>query len=268
MVKSKSHAKLTCISHQPSDEVATLFESEDLLIGLLNLANIHSHTLKSLIVYKKTLVQTFLIDRDNTPRINMKLLIATRNNHKFHEIKHLFKIQGLSLLSIADFPSLPEVIEDGDTFEKNAIKKATTQAHASGYWSLADDSGLEVDALGGSPGVYSARYAGETADDDANNRKLLEELQKNTRRTARYRCVLALASPKDEVHTVDGTCEGSIAYTCKGTNGFGYDALFIPTGYHNTFGELETQIKDSISHRAKALKIGALQWNHLLSSSA
>ena len=181
------------------------------------------------------------------------LFIATGNAHKLVEIRAIFSLPGLKLLDMNDYDALPEVDEDQDSFEGNAIKKAVELARFSGLWTLADDSGLEVDALNGAPGVYSARYAGENVDYEANNRKLLRELDGVTNRTARFRCAIALSSPAGETRTVDGCCEGRIALSPKGDSGFGYDPLFIPAGEKRTFAEMSEDEKNSISHRAVAL---------------
>jgi len=190
----------------------------------------------------------------------MKLLISTRNQHKLREIREILDLLDLEILSMDDFPELPEVVEDKDTFAGNAIKKAETQAALTGLWVLADDSGLEVDALGGEPGVYSARYAGEAADYAANNRKLLAELDGVENRTARFRCVIALARPGVETETVEGKCEGKIGFTLCGDNGFGYDPLFVPENYNLTFAELDADTKNCISHRGMALKAARQTW--------
>ncbi|MCF7848490.1 MAG: non-canonical purine NTP pyrophosphatase, partial [Kiritimatiellales bacterium] len=153
----------------------------------------------------------------------MKLVIATRNRHKLEEIQAIFDFQGLEVSSAFDYPDIPDVVEDGDTLEANAIKKAVEMANATGCRAMADDSGLEVDALGGVPGVYSARYAGEECSYAENNAKLLRELSGNENRRARFRTVIALADPDGEVRTVDGICEGVIITELRGTNGFGYD---------------------------------------------
>jgi XTP/dITP diphosphohydrolase len=192
----------------------------------------------------------------------MRLLIATRNRHKVEEIRSILG-NGIEYLSLADFPDAPEVHEDADTFEGNARKKAIEIARwladrnrPERAFVLADDSGLEVDALGGAPGVLSARYAGKQADYAANNRKLLAELESIPpgRRTARFRCVIALARPGGEVVTAEGACEGRIIAAPRGRQGFGYDPLFVPEGYDRTFAELGADVKDKISHRARALE--------------
>jgi XTP/dITP diphosphohydrolase len=155
-------------------------------------------------------------------------------------------------------------VEDGDTFEANAVKKAVEIARATGCWALADDSGLEVDALGGAPGVYSARYAGEPCSNEANNEKLLRELAGRENRAARFRCVIALSDPEGNARTVDGDCRGSIAHRERGTGGFGYDPLFVPDGYNETYAELSPEVKHSISHRGRALRKAHDAWAGLL----
>jgi XTP/dITP diphosphohydrolase len=196
----------------------------------------------------------------------MKLVIATRNAHKLEEIQAIFNFQGLEVLSAFDFPEIPDVIEDGETLEANAIKKAIEIAKATGCWALADDSGLEVDALNGAPGVYSARYAGEHCSYSDNNEKLLKELSSSANRSARFRTVIALSDPGGSVQTVDGDCPGVIIGELRGTNGFGYDPLFIPDGYAETFAELPAEVKNRISHRANALRNAHDAWSQLLSS--
>ena len=187
--------------------------------------------------------------------MSQKLLIATRNPKKKKELQEILSGFDLQLLNLDDIPPLPEVEEDGLTFEENAIKKALTVARQSNMLTLADDSGLVVDALQGAPGVYSARYAGPEADDDRNNQKLLQAMQhvEDHQRTARFVCVIALASPKGQVQTVMGSCEGMIGGKLHGVEGFGYDPLFIPEGFDKSFAELTPEIKNRISHRGIAL---------------
>jgi XTP/dITP diphosphohydrolase len=184
----------------------------------------------------------------------MKIVLATRNRHKVDEIRAILNVPGLELTCAADFPNAPDVVEDGDTFKANAIKKAVALARATGLPSLADDSGLEVDALGGAPGVRSARYAGEPSNDKANVRKLLTELSGSTHRRARFQCVLALADPSGGVKTVEGACAGVIAPVERGHQGFGYDPVFVPDGFKETFAEMEPAQKNRLSHRARALE--------------
>ncbi len=190
----------------------------------------------------------------------MELLIATRNAHKLEEIRAILELPGIEVVGVDAFDDLPEVEEDRDTFEGNATKKAVELAAASGIMTLADDSGLEVDALDGAPGVYSARYAGEPSNDKANNDKLLAALDGVTARTARFRCAIALATPEGISETVDGRCEGRIGFAPKGDQGFGYDPLFIPDGHDQTFGQLDSDVKHSISHRGAALAAAKTAW--------
>ena len=203
----------------------------------------------------------------------MKLVIATRNKHKLEEIRVVWagvgcRVSGGELVSALEFPGIPDVVEDGETFEANAVKKAVSLAAATGLWSLADDSGLEVDALGGAPGVYSARYAGEPVSYPANNRKRLNELQNTKNRAARFRCVIALSSPGGEASTVEGRCEGVIAYEERGQKGFGYDPLFVPEGFAQTFAEMGNELKNRLSQRGRALALAKEKWGALIASSA
>lgn len=194
----------------------------------------------------------------------MKLLIATRNPDKLAEIKELFSLENLVLVSVADVPGLPDVTEDGSTFSDNALKKAVTLAKASSLWTLADDSGLEVDALNGAPGVFSARYAGYDATYADNNAKLIEALNNKSQRTARFRCVIALSDPAGNVKTVEGCCEGEIVQQPRGTEGFGYDPLFVPEHGAQTFAEMTQKQKNLISHRGKALLKAQGAWKVML----
>ncbi len=185
----------------------------------------------------------------------MQLLIATRNRDKLRELRALSAELGLDLLSSDDIAGLAEVVEDAPTLRDNAIKKAVETAAFAKRLTLADDTGLEVDALGGEPGVRSARYAGEKASYHENNRKLLAALRglPPEKRSARFRCVVAIADANGLVDTVEGICNGVIVPDEKGGGGFGYDPLFIPNGQVKTFGELSPDVKNRISHRAKAL---------------
>ena len=193
----------------------------------------------------------------------MNLIIATRNKHKLDEIRAILDAPGLAFQSALDFPGIPDVLEDGATFEANAQKKAVALAKATGWHSLADDSGLEVDALGGGPGVFSARYAGEPPDAAANNEKLLRELRGKNNRTARFRCVLALATPDGRVRFVEGRCEGKISGELRGGNGFGYDPLFVPDSFALTFAEMDAAQKNGVSHRARALAAARVAWRQV-----
>jgi len=180
-----------------------------------------------------------------------QLWLASGNAHKLSEISGLLGIRLRSLKELSDPPALEET---GTTFEENALIKARGLRDATGQWALADDSGLCVDALGGAPGVYSARFAGPQADDAANNLKLLRELEKGEDRSAAFVCVLALCGPGGEEWVVRGTCRGSIARQPSGDRGFGYDPLFHPEGYTGSFAELGEEVKQRESHRARALQ--------------
>jgi XTP/dITP diphosphohydrolase len=184
------------------------------------------------------------------------LVLGTRNKKKRQEIVEILGDLGLDLRDLTQYPVAPEVVEDGDTFEANARKKASETAKALGEWVLGEDSGLVVPALGGRPGVYSARYAGRQGDDAANNARLLAELAPlpDDRRAAYYVCVAAVADPSGAVQTVtEGRCHGIITREHLGTGGFGYDPLFLIPEYHRTFGELSARVKHALSHRARAL---------------
>jgi len=194
----------------------------------------------------------------------MRLLLATRNKHKMQEVSAILRVQGIDLVMTDEFPDLPDVVEDGETFEANAIKKAVTLARVAGMWTLADDSGLEIDALEGAPGVYSARYAGEPVSYEANNRKVLEQMERVTNRRARFRCVLALSDPVGSVRTVEGRCEGRIIGQPRGRHGFGYDPIFVPDGHARTFAEMDGAEKNRISHRAVALRAAWDAWAGIL----
>jgi len=198
----------------------------------------------------------------------MKLLIATRNPHKLQEIRAILKTPHLHLVDLSAFPQAPVVAEDGDTFEDNAIRKARELATATGLWTLADDSGLEVEALNGEPGVRSARYAGEPSNDSANNRKLLARMTGMNNRRAQFCCVMALSDPLGRTRTVSGLCQGRLIQEERGDLGFGYDPLFMPDGYGKTFGELNAAAKNRISHRAAALKQAKALWLPILSAEA
>jgi XTP/dITP diphosphohydrolase len=184
------------------------------------------------------------------------LVIGTHNEKKCREIERILATPGLRLQTLDDFPGAPVPVEDGDTFQTNAIIKATQLADAIGEAVAADDSGLEVDALEGRPGVYSARYAGEHGNDRRNFEKVLAELRgvPPEQRTARFRCVAALARPGELLLTVDGTCEGVIADAPRGHGGFGYDPIVFVPGHGRTSAELSPDEKDAISHRGAAFR--------------
>lgn len=195
----------------------------------------------------------------------MKLLFATRNKHKLAEVRALFDFPGLELVCIADIAGLPdEVVEDQDSFKGNALKKARVLSRSCGLWTMADDSGLEVAALNNAPGVYSARYAGEHCSYEDNNAKLLRELEGIVSREACFRCALALCAPDGRCWCIEKTCHGVIAEEERGTNGFGYDPLFVPQGYGGPFAELDAATKNRVSHRGQAMRKAALEWRATL----
>jgi len=198
----------------------------------------------------------------------MKLNIATCNPDKLVEIQAVFRIPGLEMGSALDYPELPEVVEDGETLEANAVKKAVALAKATSAWALSDDTGLEVDALGGAPGVYAARYAGERATYLDNVRKLLDELDGVADRRARFRTAIALSDPLGRTEWVEGEVRGVITTVARGEGGFGYDPVFQPDGATSTFAELPAEEKYSISHRARALKRALEAWGPRLSALA
>ncbi len=181
------------------------------------------------------------------------LVIATRNRGKSAEIKRYLDRFPVKVRNLNEFGPLPEVVEDGRTFEENAYKKASFTAKMLGLPALADDSGLEVKALGGKPGVYSARYAGPNANDAANNAKLLDALAGVEDRRARFCCVLSLAVPAGPALTYEACCNGTILETPRGANGFGYDPLFHYAPAAKTFAEMTIEEKSLVSHRGKAL---------------
>jgi XTP/dITP diphosphohydrolase len=186
-----------------------------------------------------------------------ELLIATYNSGKVRELKSLLSGLPIELKSLNDLSGIMEIEETGTTIRENAELKAVGYAKQSGMWSLADDTGLEVFALGGVPGVYSDRYAGKGASDQAKMAKVMHELENalNASRSARFVCVMSVASNEGNVvFTAEGICPGSIAKKPRGNNGFGYDPIFIPEGFDATFGELSSDIKQQISHRARATR--------------
>jgi XTP/dITP diphosphohydrolase len=203
----------------------------------------------------------------NSEKMRVDLVVATRNEKKLMEIRDLLADLDFNVMSIGDFAGVPEIQEDGSTFEENAKKKAAQIAQITERLTLADDSGLEIDHLRGEPGVRSARFAGKNATDEDRNIKILDLLKgvPLSERKARFRCAIAIASPDardgagkmpalPEVEVVTGTCEGEIALEPRGSEGFGYDPIFIVPAYGRTFAELGSKKKNQISHRAVALK--------------
>ena len=189
----------------------------------------------------------------------MKLILATRNQGKVRELTNMLygeasSKQQIEVISLENYPDAPEVIEDGKTYAENAVKKASVIAAYTSHLTLADDAGLEVDALDGAPGIHSKRWAGENATDATRIAKLLAALEGATNRRARFIAAIAVVHPNANPEVVLGVCEGHIRHDPVGESGFGYDPVFVPDGYHQTFAELGEAIKNRISHRAKALE--------------
>ncbi|MDD5669542.1 MAG: XTP/dITP diphosphatase [Candidatus Omnitrophica bacterium] len=186
----------------------------------------------------------------------MELIVATKNKKKLEEIKEILKGLRLTILSLADYPDVPRIVENGKTFQENAVIKAMKIARFTGKLTMGEDSGLCVQALGGAPGVYSARFSGKDKDDNKNNLKLLRLLKglPVKKRKAHYSCAVAIADPSGLIKVVEGKCRGRIGVEQKGEFGFGYDPLFVIPSYGKTFAELGPEIKHSMSHRFRALK--------------
>jgi XTP/dITP diphosphohydrolase len=186
-----------------------------------------------------------------------RLLLATRNAHKAREIQEILGLE-FELRDLMAYPEILEIVESGKSFEENAKLKAIAVSKELPALVIADDSGLEVEALGGAPGIYSARYAGKNATDEQNVKKLLSELTragaKTHQRKARFRCVIALARAGELLDTFNGAVEGTIADYPRGSRGFGYDPIFVPQGFEQTFAELPAEVKNRISHRAEAIR--------------
>jgi len=186
-----------------------------------------------------------------------EIVLASRNRGKLAEIVEMLKPHGIHVRAVDEFPDVPDVVEDSETFAGNAAKKASETAQVLTRWTIGEDSGLMVDALSGAPGVHSARFAGEPSDDERNNQKLRDELDgvPPEKRTAQYVCHVAVA---DETGTIrlqeEATCCGRIVEESRGTGGFGYDPLFLIPEYHRTFGELPPVVKRHLSHRARAFE--------------
>jgi len=186
-------------------------------------------------------------------KLDRPLVLATKNRGKVSEFKDLFRDFDLEVKSLNDFGPIPPVIEDGDTFEDNAVKKAQFTAKVLGLPAIADDSGLTVKALGGEPGVFSARYAGEGATDEANNIKLLRAMKGIEQREAAFICILAIAVPRGPALIYEGICEGLISQEIRGTQGFGYDPIFYYSQLNKTFAQMSAAEKNSVSHRGRAM---------------
>jgi XTP/dITP diphosphohydrolase len=185
---------------------------------------------------------------------NRILVIATRNKGKTAEIRDLLNAFPITIKNLDDFGPIPEVVEDGDTFDENAYKKASFTARVLGFPALSDDSGLSVAALNGAPGVQSARYAGPDATDGQRCNKLLAALENQSNRSAAFECVISIAVPTGQALTYEGRCEGTILQTPSGANGFGYDPVFFYPPLNKTFAQLTMAEKSRVSHRGRALQ--------------
>ena len=185
-----------------------------------------------------------------------ELVLATNNQHKVREIIDILGKLPITVKSLADFKKMPEVVEDGETLAQNAVKKASTVAMRLNTWAMADDTGLEVDYLAKAPGVYSARFAGINCTYEDNNKKLLKLLKGVPKkdRTARFRCVIAVAGPEGSIELAQGCIEGVIAQKAAGDKGFGYDPIFVVAKYKKSFAQLDSRIKNVISHRGQAVR--------------
>ncbi len=193
----------------------------------------------------------------STASTSQSIVLGSRNRKKSQEIAGLLAAHGITVLSVADFPDVPDVVEDGTSFAENAAKKASEIATCLNCWVIAEDSGLAVDALDGAPGIYSARYSGDGATDDKNNEKLVQELDgvPDEKRGAHYVCNVAVTDPTGAIRLqLEATCGGRIATTPRGTNGFGYDPYFLIPEYHRTFGELSPAVKQQLGHRGRAFR--------------
>ena len=186
--------------------------------------------------------------------MNQIIVLATTNKGKTREIREMLKGFPIEIKNLDDFGPIPEVIEDGETFDDNAYKKASFTAKVLGYPAIADDSGLCVESLDGAPGVYSARYAGKNANDADNVQKLLKELEDKENRNAAFQCVISIAVPTGAALTYEASCEGIITREPAGENGFGYDPLFFFPEFNKTFAQLSMEEKAQVSHRGKAFK--------------
>jgi len=194
----------------------------------------------------------------------ISLVVATRNLGKTAEIRDLLKIFPVDIKNFDDFGPIPEIEENGNTFDENAYKKASFASRVLGLPALADDSGLVVESLGGMPGVHSARYAGEDASDEDRYGKLLKELEGATNRNAAFECVISIAVPAGSALTYEGRCEGKIAEKPEGKNGFGYDPVFYFPDYNKTFAQLTMEEKSRVSHRGKALREVASEFDKVM----
>ena len=206
----------------------------------------------------------FHLKKEGCMQNTISLVLASRNPGKTAEIKDLLKDYPVRIRNLDDFGPIPEVEEDGDTFDENAYKKASFTARVLGLPALADDSGLVVEALDGAPGVHSARYAGNSASDDQRCQKLLAEMKDKTNRRAAFECVISIAAPTGPALTYEACCEGLIAEKPVGENGFGYDPIFYYPPLKQTFAEMTREEKGRVSQRGKALAEVKAEFNKVL----
>ncbi len=205
-----------------------------------------------------------MIEKNKLMTARQLLVLASRNAGKTGELREFLKDFPIEIKNLDDFGPIPPVEEDGTTFDENAYKKAAFTAKVLGLPALADDSGLEVDALGGLPGVHSARYAGPNASDTDNSAKLQREMKDKTNRAANFVCVISIAVPSGAALTYEGRCEGLIAEAPAGENGFGYDPLFYYPPLNRTFAQLSVEEKNQVSHRGKAMAQLKKEFNQVL----
>jgi XTP/dITP diphosphohydrolase len=194
--------------------------------------------------------------KDSRESPSIEIVVATRNRGKLGEIAAILAFSSARFLSLNDFPDIPEIVEDGKTFSENALIKAKSVARLTNRTAVADDSGLTVDALGGRPGIFSARYAGENASDEDRYRKLLKEMEAvpEGKRGGAFVCAAAVASPSGAADVVEATWRGKITFSPRGVNGFGYDPVFFIAEENRTVAELDPAVKNKISHRAQAFE--------------
>ena len=205
----------------------------------------------------KQFLRSYFPDRFFSLKPVKRLLLATRNAHKTREVQQIFGPE-FEVRDLSAYPEISETVESGESFEENAKLKAIAVSKKLPGLIIADDSGLEIEALGGAPGIYSARYAGSNATDKQNIDKLLEQLARigveDSQRRARFRCALALAREGQILAIFEGAVEGTIVDPARGSSGFGYDPIFVPDGFEETFAELSAELKNTISHRARAIR--------------
>ncbi|MGM9903932.1 MAG: ribonuclease PH [Enterococcus sp.] len=276
----------TCVTDLDYEEDASAFVDMNLVMtesgkfveiqGTGEEATFDGEQLNEMLFYGKTAIESLILEQKNVLLSSIEsnnmdnkdktIIIATRNAGKAEEFRAMFAKEGYTVKTLFDYPEIPDVEETGSTFEENARLKAETIARLLQHPVLADDSGLKVDALGGRPGVYSARFAGEHKNDASNNAKLLFELTDvpDEERTAQFHCTLVFAAPDKESLVVEAEWPGKIGRIPKGENGFGYDPLFIPDGYQQSAAEISSEEKNRHSHRGLAMEKLSKQWQEWL----